>query len=304
MRARWTVGACLIAIGCLQAASPLQGQAPAGHINDLVPLLERGVATFGPFVYVRTIEGGAELMSAPNPDFAVIDTEHEPFDVNQIKAFIQGTIDPAAVLRRGRPGTSRPVLVRIPAYGREMNQWMAKQVLDTGAYGVMFPHIETVEQALNAVRSMRFAHQPGAPDYEPNGQRGQGTGWPARSWGLSWAEYEAKADLWPRDPNGGLISVLQIENDLGVKNVRDIVKQVKGISVIFLGPNDLGLWYGRNAEVTEAGIQRVLAVCKESNVPCGITASQRDVEQRVKEGFRFIIAFGAAIDIGKKAAGR
>lgn len=304
MSIRRTVAVCLVVVaGLLQAVPVVQGQVSPPY-NDLVPLLDKGLATFGPFFGARSLEGGAEAMSTPGPDFAMVDMEHNPLDANQVKAFVQGSIDPAAVLKRGRPGTARPVIVRIPANGREMNQWMAKQVLDAGAHGVMFPTIETVEQALNAVRSMRFPQPNGAPDYEPTGQRGQGSGWAARAWGLSSQEYEARADVWPLDPTGALISVLQIENDLGVKNVREIVSKVKGISVIFVGPNDLGLAYGRNEQVTEAAIQSVLAVCSEANVACGITANPNTVGQRVKEGFRFIITSGVAIDIGKKAAGR
>jgi 4-hydroxy-2-oxoheptanedioate aldolase len=296
----------LVTIGIVETGATMAGQTPAGQtsrLNDLVPLLEQGVATFGPFFGARTLEGGAEAMSTPGPDFAMVDMEHNPLDFNQVRGFVQGAIDPATILRRGRPGTPRPIIVRIPANGREMNQWMAKQVLDAGAHGVMFPTIETAEQALNAVRSMRFPQRPGVPDYEPSGQRGQGSGWPARAWGVSSQEYEAKADVWPLDPNGELISVLQIETEVGVKNIREIIA-VKGISVIFVGPNDLGLSLGRNEQLTEAAIQSVLALCRQTNVPCGITANPNTVAQRVKEGFRFIITGGTAIDIGKKAAGR
>lgn len=44
-------------------------------------------------------------------------------------------------------------LARIPANGAEMNQSFAKQVLDRGVYGVIWPHVATVEQAYNAVAS-------------------------------------------------------------------------------------------------------------------------------------------------------
>ena len=36
-------------------------------------------------------------------------------------------------------------MVRIPPNGGEMNQWVAKQVLDIGVYGIIFPHVSTVE---------------------------------------------------------------------------------------------------------------------------------------------------------------
>ena len=46
-----------------------------------------------------------------------------------------------------------------------MAQWQAKQALDIGCYGIVFPHISTVEEAANAV---------GACRYPPQGTRSNG----------------------------------------------------------------------------------------------------------------------------------
>lgn len=43
-----------------------------------------------------------------------------------------------------------------------------------GMFGVLLPHINTREDALWAVRSMRYPQRLGAPDMEPRGQRGVG----------------------------------------------------------------------------------------------------------------------------------
>ena len=75
-------------------------------------------------------------------------------------------------------------IARIPANGAEMNQSFAKQVLDRGAYGVVWPHVATVEQAYNAVASCRYARPKDAPLYEPKGIRGDGPANAARYWGL------------------------------------------------------------------------------------------------------------------------
>jgi len=53
-------------------------------------------------------------------------------------------------------------LVRIPPNGGEMNQWIAKQVLDIGVFGIIFPHISTVEEARNAVSACRYPRLPNA----------------------------------------------------------------------------------------------------------------------------------------------
>lgn len=286
----------------LPAGAVIRGQSATRH-NDLITVLERGQAVFGFSARHLDADGAAEVAQDPELDYVLYPTEHDPYDITQLRNFLRFMLDPAAILKRGRPGTEHPVIVHLPANGREMNQWMAKQVLALGVHGVMFPHIETVEQALNAVRAMRYPQRPGVPDFEPNGQRGSG-GDAARYWGLSTTEYRAKADIWPLDPDGELVSLLQIENELGVKNVREILKQVKGITMVYAAHGDLSTWYAGDAAKTEAAVQTVLAACKEFNVVCGISAGPNDVEQRLKQGFRAILTSGAGLTIGRKAAGR
>ena len=45
-----------------------------------------------------------------------------------------------------------------------------------GAMGVVFPHIETRAQAVEAIRSMRYPPQRGSKIPEPAGKRGWGPG--------------------------------------------------------------------------------------------------------------------------------
>ena len=91
-------------------------------------------------------------------------------------------------------------LVRIPPNSRERNQWIIKQVLDTGVYGLVLPHLNTVEEAQAAVVVARYPQVPGVADFEPVGQRGWWQRIAPRYWGLSAQEYYDAADLWPLDP--------------------------------------------------------------------------------------------------------
>ena len=54
-------------------------------------------------------------------------------------------------------------LARVPVNGVEMAQWHAKQALDMGCYGIVFPHISTVEEAANAVGACRYPRLKSAP---------------------------------------------------------------------------------------------------------------------------------------------
>lgn len=195
------------------------------------------------------------------------------------------------------------LMLAAPIVSAQSQARLNKMLALLGAYGVIVPHVETAEQARHIVRSMRYPHKAGAPDYEPEGQRGSGPGNAVRLWGISGQDYRGRADLWPLDPNGELVSMLLIENQLGVKNVREIA-QVKGVSVIAAAPGDLSVSYAGDRDAIEKAIQTVLAAAKEFGVPCTITAGPNDVERRVKEGFRVIITSGEALRIGRKVAAR
>ena len=92
-----------------------------------------------------------------------------------------------------------------------------------------------------------------------------------------------------------------------------------GIGVLWPGAGTLrGLFTSRNpdggrgtldAEAWEAAIQKVLAACKEFDVPCGYPANAGDIELRMQQGFSvFVMSWGEGgfetIDIGRRASGR
>ena len=122
-----------------------------------------------------------------------------------------------------------------------------------------------------------------------------------------------RADVWPHDPRGELLAIIQIETVEGVANAEEIVA-VPGIGVIFIGPSDLtaSMGFPPGSEVEDA-IQRVLRICLAQGVPCAITTGAGSVEQRLNEGFRFVtvgldggISAGVttALQRGRAAAGR
>jgi 4-hydroxy-2-oxoheptanedioate aldolase len=47
--------------------------------------------------------------------------------------------------------------------------------------------------------------------------------------------------VWPLDPDGDLLLMGIVEEAEGVRNIRDILKQVKGIGAIWAGPGDLSI---------------------------------------------------------------
>ena len=176
----------------------------------------------------------------------------------------------------------------------------------------MWPHIETVEQAWNAVASCRYPRPKGAPRFEPAGLRGDGPTSARRYWGLSQQEYYARADVWPLDPNGEIVVMLMIEDTPGIANLRDMLKNVPGIGGVLIGEGDLSQELGvpRQYDHPEvrAAMAEVLAVAREFNVPVGHPhVNSKNVERVLQEGYRFLMASPVRslepLEKGRKLAG-
>jgi 4-hydroxy-2-oxoheptanedioate aldolase len=284
----------------------------APRLNRTIELLAEGKPTFGIFSHDRSLEN-ARAIARSGLDFVFIDMEHGPLDVQALRVFLLGMTDRQRILAKGNLQMDVTPIVRIPPNGRDQATFVAKQVLDVGAMGVMFPYVNSAAEAELAVRSVRYPQKRGAPDANPIGIRGSGPGNAMWLWGV--ANYQEVADVWPLDPQGELMSVIQIETAEAVKNVETILA-VPGISAIFVGPADLSLslGYAGDAPEVEAAIQTVLRAAKLAKMPIGITTGADTVERRVKEGFNFVtVGFGdggitpataRALDAGKKAAGR
>ena len=292
---------------------PVQVQAADARLNRMIELWEQGKPAIGAFARFR--DGDAAIYySQSQLDFVIFDMEHGAADFTQYKTFLQFMVDKAQLLKKGNLQPNVTPLARIPSNGSEKNQWVIKQALDAGAFGLMSPHIRNVEEARALVANSRYPQKVGAPDNDPPGARGVSPGYAARYWGIPVPEYFERADAWPLDPKGEIAVIAMIESAEGVKNIRQILTEVKGISAIFIGPNDLSTSLGYPGQMdhpeTEKAVQQVLAVARELNVPCGILVFKHNIEKRVKEGFRYLVIAGTPGDteeaarIGLKAAGR
>lgn len=264
------------------------------RINKIIALLEAGKPVFGIFSGPKTPESAMRIAET-EADFIFYSMETGPFDVPGMQVYMQFLLDRATLAESGF--NEQPILTRIPPIrdGRLEARDRTKRVLDAGAYGVVFPHVETAEETTWAVESMR---------YRPEGARPIESGVAPRYWGVTRDEYQRSADVWPLSPQGELVSFLLIEDRVGVENVRAIVA-TKGVSIVSPGPGDLGRAYEGDMNAVERAIQKVLAACKEHDVPCGITAGPDDIERRLDEGFRvFIVTAPEAITVGRRASGR
>jgi 4-hydroxy-2-oxoheptanedioate aldolase len=159
--------------------------------------------------------------------------EHTPLNFETLHNFLVGMTDKA--MCSGKAIFSRTSLYsrgsprkRTNPPGSSSRRWIS------GLMGVIFNGVDTREQALVAVRSMRYPQLKGSKYMEPRGVRGSAPALAAWMWGLGTDEYERHADLWPLNPEGDLMAILMIESVEGIQNL-DQILSVPGIGAIFLG---------------------------------------------------------------------
>ncbi len=262
-------------------AAPVSGQ----RLNRTIETLEQGLPTFGLFTATHSLQN-ARALATSDLDFIFIDMEHAPLDFETLRTFLLGMTDARRIAETGSTQMRVTPLVRIPQYGAEQVQFIVKQVLDIGAFGIVFPFIGNRAEAETAVKSMRYPPDEGDAQPEPRGTRGSSPGNATWLWGVR--DYSTRADTWPLDPQGELLAVLQIESREGVENIEEIIS-VGGVGAIFIGPSDLSNSYGLSGSdpVIVDAIRTVLDACLSHGVPCGITAGASDIARRIDEGLTF-----------------
>ena len=262
------------------------------RLNGVIRALEQGkhaITCFCP-ADIDT----ALAISVSKFDGNVFEMEHQPWDGKALRDSLQYMLNRSQILKSGSLAPAVTPMVRIPVNGVEKAQWQAKQALDMGCYGVVFPHISTVEEAYNAVGACRYPRLKNAPLYEPAGIRGDGPHTCSRYWGLTQQEYYQKADVWPLNPQGEIFAILQIEDTRGVENLDDMLKNVPGIGAILIGEGDLSqeLGYPRQYEheVVLEWMKRIVDTCKKHNVVVGHPhVESGNAERIIKEGYRFLM---------------
>jgi 4-hydroxy-2-oxoheptanedioate aldolase len=262
------------------------------RLNGVIRALEAGQPAFTCFQPAEV--DSALAIQTTKFDGVVFEMEHNPWDGKALRDALQYLLNRGQIVKAGNIAPAVTPMVRVPVNGVEMAQWHAKQALDMGCYGIVFPHISTVEEAANAVGACRYPKMKNAALYEPAGIRGDGPTAAARYWGIGQQEYYQKADVWPLNPQGEIFCCLQIEDTRGVENLDAMLKEVPGIGCVLIGEGDLSqeLGYPRQYEhkVVLEWMKRIVDTCKKHNVVVGHPHVETgNAERIVKEGYRFLM---------------
>jgi 4-hydroxy-2-oxoheptanedioate aldolase len=262
------------------------------RLNRIIDKFEKGERVFATFA--SPDPAGAIAVRDAGYDALLFEAEHKPWDVPQLKDAMQYLVDRRQVFEADTLAPRTTPLVRIPPNGGERSQWHAKQALDLGAYGIVWPHVDTMEDARNAVAACRYPSINQDESREPFGLRGDSPAWASRYWGVPVDEYYKRADVWPLAPQGEILVGLMIESVRAVENLDEILEQVPGVGLILVGEGDLSQELGVARQFEHPTVQahrnRVVEICNAKGVPVGHPhVTERNVDEVLEKGYQFLM---------------
>lgn len=202
----------------------------------------------------------AELLADCGFDWILIDTEHSP---NELPAVIDHlrVLAAAGVAPIVRPAWSDMVQV--------------KRLLDSGAQTLLFPYVQSAEEAKRAVSFTR---------YPPHGVRGVSGSSRAAGYGLV-PNYLTTA-------TAELAVVVQIETAEALGEL-EAIAAVDGVDAVFIGPADLAASLGHLGDTqhpdVQAAIDEAFRRLKRIGKPSGyLTTNEAEAERRIADGVDFV----------------
>jgi 2-keto-3-deoxy-L-rhamnonate aldolase RhmA len=212
----------------------------------------------------RSVET-APIFATAGYDWLFLDLEHNAM-----------SIETAAEISVGALNAGIAPLVRVP----EKQYWMATRALDGGAQGIVMPHVDTVEQAQEVVRHLR---------YPPTGKRSISSMQVHVGF-----RHVPVGELTTQLDRHFLIAIM-LETSEAIENC-EAIAAVEGIDVIMIGGNDLCLDMGIPGQVMDprvvAAFERVAKACKANGRHAGLggVRSAEDLKVYFDMGYRFILA--------------
>ena len=208
----------------------------------------------------------AEALAHAGFDWLCIDMEHSPNDsrdvVDQLRAVAAAHLP------------SEPI-VRVPfAEG-----WLVKRVLDAGARTLMFPNVQSAEEAAHAVRLTQY----------PTADARDGLRGAAGM--VRAASYGARRD-YMTTANAQIATIVQIESAEALESI-DAIASTPGVDCLFIGPADLAaslghLGDGKHPDVL-AAIDKIVVAAERAGIASGIFAlDSASARQYAQSGIKMV----------------
>ena len=177
--------------------------------NRILACLKKGKIPLGMQVYTGN-PSIIEILAYSGFDFYMLDMEHSRVNVETMEHCIRAA-DAAGITTLVRVAENDPGLIR--------------QSIESGAQGVIVPHIETAQDARKAVDAIR---------YPPEGKCGTCGSIRASHWGA------LKDDDYMEYSNNNVMLIPLLEDKNSIENAGEILAQLKpGLDAIGIGRGDL-----------------------------------------------------------------
>jgi len=229
--------------------------------------LKTGVPQIGLWLSM-TSPVATEIVAGAGYDWMLVDMEHSANDLGEV----------AAHLRAAVGGSAEPV-VRVP--------WnepvLVKRVLDIGARSLLFPFVQSAEEARRAVAATR---------YPPNGIRGVA--------GTTRANRYGRVKDYAKHAADELCVLVQVETQQALGEI-EAIAAVDGVDGLFIGPADLSASMGhlgnwQRPEIWQAIISGGERIREAGKAPGFLSAREDECRAVLAAGFQFV-AVGSDIGI-------
>lgn len=241
--------------------------------NKVKWLLKEGKRVAGAWLQAGS-PATAEIFGKARFDFVIVDMEHGPGDVmtllGQMHALSKFDVAP---------------LVRVP-----WNDFVIiKRVLDTGAYGVLIPYVNTAEEAAMAVKACK---------YPLEGIRGLAPSPRAGGYGMNGLNYLENA-------NEQTMVMIAAETYDAVANIEHIAA-IPGLDGIFIGPMDLATSMGYFCNPGDPAVQQAIVKIEETAKRAGkflgtVAASFEQAEILYDKGYSLVVIISDTTSLARLA---
>ncbi len=227
--------------------------------NPFTQAIRRGEKQIGLWVSLSH-PFAAEVVATSHYDWALLDMEHTPNELTSLLGQLQvfAASDTTAIVR---PDWNDPVKV--------------KRLLDMGAPGLLFPMVQSVEEAQAAVAATR---------YPPRGIRGVSGSTRANAFGRT-------SDYFQRIEEETTV-IVQLESRAAIAQAEQI-GTVDGVTGVFFGPADIASDMGLLGKPMDPAVWDLIMPAArklmDMGVPVGTLVLDADFAARLlNDGFTFV----------------
>ena len=230
--------------------------------NRVKRALMAGEVQVGTWVNTLRTPHIAQMLATAGFDFMYIDMEHSSLSLETVGDLCAAALA-AGLVPIVRPAGKDPHLLTRP--------------LDSGAMGLLIPHVDTREEAEAVARAIRFP---------PLGERG------INLQGVHTAFGRADGEAYVKSTHAETLLLVQIESDRGIGNL-DQILTVDGVDGAVIGRGDLSTDLGLPGQTTHPEVVRrvemMIAACRRhGKIPGLLVQDVPSAKEWIAKGIRLV----------------